>query len=43
MYSSCGSSKTFKRLKAGTYVFYVRAVGPGGADKIPATYKFKIS
>ena len=43
VYSSCGSSKTFKGLKAGSYVLYVRAVGPGGADKTPATYRFKIS
>jgi hypothetical protein len=42
-YSSCGSSKTFKHLKAGTYELYVRAVGPGGVDKTPATYKFKIT
>jgi hypothetical protein len=42
-YSSCGSSKTFKHLKAGSYVLYVRAVGPGGAAKSPATYKFRIS
>jgi hypothetical protein len=42
-YSKCGSSKTFKHLKAGKYEFYVRAIGPGGVDKSPATYKFKIS
>jgi hypothetical protein len=42
-YSSCGSSKTFKNLKVGSYVLYARAVGPGGADKTPATYKFKIT
>ena len=36
-YSSCGSSKTFKDLKAGKYEFYVRAIGPGGVDKTPAT------
>ena len=29
------SSKTFKHLKAGSYVLYVRAIGPGGADKSP--------
>jgi hypothetical protein len=24
-------------------VLYVRAIGPGGVDKSPATYKFKIT
>jgi len=42
-YSSCGSKKTFEHLKAGSYVLYVRAVGPGGTDKTPATYSFKIT
>jgi hypothetical protein len=42
-YVSCHSPKTFTRLKAGSYVLYVRAVGPGGADKTPARYKFKIT
>ena len=42
-YVVCGSSKTFKHLKAGSFVLYVRAIGPGGVDKSPATYKFKIT
>jgi hypothetical protein len=42
-YVSCGSSKTFTHLMVGNYVLYVRAVGPGGADKTPAIYRFKIS
>ena len=42
-YVVCGSSKTFKHLKAGSFVLYVRAIGPGGVDKTPATYKFKIT
>jgi hypothetical protein len=42
-YSRCGLSKTFKNLKAGKYEFYVRAIGPGGVDKSPATYNFRIS
>ena len=42
-YSSCGSTKTFKHLKAGSYKLYVRAVGPGGTDKTPATYTFKVT
>jgi len=42
-YVSCRSPKTFTRLEAGSYVLYVRAVGPGGADKTPASYEFKIT
>jgi hypothetical protein len=42
-YSSCSSPKTFSNLDAGSYVLYVRALGPGGADKTPATYSFTIS
>jgi hypothetical protein len=42
-YVSCGSPKTFKHLKAGKFELYVRAVGPGGTDETPATYKFKIT
>jgi hypothetical protein len=42
-YASCGSSKTSKNLKPGSYVLYVRAIGPGSVDATPATYKFKIS
>ena len=41
-YSSCRSPKTFKHLKVGSYVLRVRAVGPGGVDKTPATFRFKI-
>ena len=41
-YTKCRSPKTFKHLKAGSYVLRVRAVGPGGVDKTPATYRFKI-
>jgi PKD repeat protein len=41
-YSACRSPKTFKHLKPGSYVLRVRAVGPGGVDKTPATYRFKI-
>ena len=42
-YSSCSSPKTFSDLAAGSYVLYVRALGPGGVDKTPATYSFTIS
>jgi hypothetical protein len=41
-YAACGSAVTFTRLQAGSYVFYVRAVGPGGRDRTPATYAFAI-
>jgi hypothetical protein len=40
-YVACGSSKTFKHLKLGKYVLYVRAVGPGGT-RSPVVYRFKI-
>ncbi len=30
-YGGCTSPKTYRNLKAGKYVFYVRAVGPGGS------------
>ena len=42
-YAACRASKTFKHLKTGRFVLYVRAIGPGGVDKSPATYKFKIT
>ena len=41
-YSRCGSTKTFTGLKAGTYVVYARAVGPGGVNASPARHTFKI-
>ncbi len=41
-YSACRSPKTFKHLKVGSFVFYVRAVGPHVVHKTPATYAFKI-
>jgi hypothetical protein len=41
-YSRCGSTKTFSGLKAGSYIVYVRAVGPGGVDASPAKHTFKI-
>ena len=40
-YVACGSSKTFKHLKIGKYVLYVRAIGPGGT-RSPVVYRFKI-
>ena len=38
MTTKCRSPRTFKHLKAGSYVLRVRAVGTGGGDKTPATY-----
>ncbi|HXQ89845.1 MAG TPA: hypothetical protein VN733_09430, partial [Solirubrobacterales bacterium] len=40
-YKACKSPKTFK-VKPGKHKFSVRAVGPGGTDASPATYKFKV-
>ena len=41
-YRPCSSPKTYKRPTHGRYKFFVRAVGSGGADPTPATYRFKI-
>jgi hypothetical protein len=50
VYRACGAARTdlaattrYVHLAKGTYIFYVRAVGPGGPDKTPATRKFTIS
>jgi hypothetical protein len=40
-YALCGTSKTYKNLKPGKYVFYVRAIGPGGIG-VAKDYKFTI-
>jgi hypothetical protein len=42
-YEPCRSPKTFAKLKAGSFVFYLRAVGPGGEAKNPVTYRLKIA
>jgi polyhydroxybutyrate depolymerase len=42
-YSKCGSTQTFTHLRSGSYRLYVRAVGPGGVGKRPATYSFTIN
>jgi hypothetical protein len=42
VYTPCTSPKTYKHLKAGSYTFYVSAIGPGGTDSTPATKAFKI-
>ena len=41
-YRSCSSPKTYRRLTAGRYALSVRAIGPGGTDQTPATYRFRI-
>ena len=41
-YHSCNKNVTFKDLRSGRYVLYVRAVGPGGRDQSPVTYRFRI-
>ncbi len=41
-FKRCRSPKTYKKLKSGTYVFQVRASGPGGKDPTPAKKRFRI-
>lgn len=41
-YSACGSPKSYKTLRAGRYVFYVEAAGPGGISP-PAIHRFAIA
>ncbi len=44
VYSSCSSPKTYRHLATGsTYEFYVRAIGPGGIEKPPATRRVTIA
>ena len=42
-FRKCSSPKTYKKLKVGKHVFYVRAIGPGGKDPTPAKKKFRIN
>jgi hypothetical protein len=42
VFKSCTSPKTYRHLTHGRYKFFVRAIGPGGTDPTPATYRFKI-
>lgn len=39
-YARCSSPKVLSHLAAGRYVFYVRAIGPGGVDATPASRRF---
>ncbi|HEY1777638.1 MAG TPA: hypothetical protein VGG41_15885 [Solirubrobacteraceae bacterium] len=41
-YTRCGASKRYNDLAAGSYEFLVRAVGPGGTEATPITYRFRI-
>jgi hypothetical protein len=41
-YVACNSPKIYTQLEPGGYVFYVRAVGPGGPDPTPARHRFAI-
>ena len=42
VYSNADGKYEFPALDAGTYTLRVRAVGPGGADPTPATYRFTL-
>ncbi|MGH3260675.1 MAG: hypothetical protein ACRDNS_01635, partial [Trebonia sp.] len=41
-YSRCRSPRAYRHLRRGRYMFYVRAVGAGGADPTPALARFRI-
>jgi hypothetical protein len=41
-FSRCRASKSYQHLKRGRYTFYVRAVGPAGADRTPAARNFTL-
>jgi hypothetical protein len=41
-YARCSSPATFTRLQPDSYMFEVRAIGPGGGDPTPAGYRFAI-
>jgi hypothetical protein len=41
-YHACATPKHYPHLTKGSYMFFVRAVGPGGTDKAPATRDFTI-
>jgi uncharacterized repeat protein (TIGR02543 family) len=42
-YSTCTPPKTYKHLKAGTYVFYVRAIAPDGNTGTPSSERINIA
>jgi hypothetical protein len=41
-YYRCSSPKSYRALAAGSYVFEARAVGVGGADSSPVSFRFTI-
>ena len=41
-YKPCTSPVTYRNLDPGRYVFKVKAIGLGGADKTPVTRRFRI-
>lgn len=41
-FRACASPRTSLHLTRGTYVFSVRAIGTGGTDPTPASYRFRI-
>jgi hypothetical protein len=41
-YKPCTSPTTYRNLVPGTYVFKVKAIGPGGVEGTPVTRKFKV-
>jgi signal peptidase I len=42
-FEACEGPVSYRQLTLGRYIFYVRAVGPGGPDPKPAKHKFRIS
>jgi hypothetical protein len=42
VYGACSSPMTYRHLKAGSYIFYLRAVGPGGTQVPPASRRFTV-
>ncbi len=43
VYAACRAPITYQHLMVGGYVFYVRAIGAGGADRTPAADAFTIT
>jgi WD40-like Beta Propeller Repeat len=41
-FAACRSPRSYARLRPGRYTFQVRALGPGGRDRSPATRRFMI-
>jgi LmbE family N-acetylglucosaminyl deacetylase len=42
-FTPCTSPMTYRGLDTGTYIFKVKAMGPGGADATPVTRKFRVA